>query len=310
VDHLLALLTLPHMSQLTAPDFLQLADSYRRRVDDALSAYASYDEGCPDVLVDPIRYGLLAPGKRLRPTLVLMAAEACGGDLASALPAACAVEMVHAYSLIHDDLPAMDDDDLRRGQPTCHKQFGEAMAILAGDGLLTQAFEVLASDVRPPELAVECCVVLAQAAGPCGMVGGQADDLTADAEFSDLESLEWLHRRKTGVMFEASLRLGALTAGATAEQLDLLAAYARGLGLAFQITDDLLDVSGSEVHTGKRVGKDTEKGKLTFPVLLGVDESRRRAESLIGQACDALAPLGEAADGLRSLARFVVERNR
>jgi geranylgeranyl diphosphate synthase type II len=298
------------MSQLTASDFLQSADTYRRRIDDALSAYASYDDGCPDVLVEPIRYGLLAPGKRLRPTLVLMAAEACGGELDNALPAACAVEMVHAYSLIHDDLPAMDDDDLRRGQPTCHKQFGEAMAILAGDGLLTQAFEVLARDVQPPELAAQCCLVLAQAAGPCGMVGGQADDLTADAELSDLESLEWLHRRKTGVMFEASLRLGGLTAQAAPEQLAALTQFASGLGLAFQITDDLLDVSGSEVHTGKRVGKDTEKGKLTFPVILGIDESRRRAETLIAQACDALAPFGEAATGLRSLAQFVIERNR
>ena len=297
------------MSQLTAPDFQQLADSYRRRVDDALAVYASYDDGCPDVLVDPIRYALLAPGKRLRPMLVLMAAEACGGDPADALPAACAVEMVHAYSLAHDDLPAMDDDDLRRGQPTCHKQFGEAMAILAGDGLLTQAFEVLARDIKPPELAAECCVVLAQAAGPSGMVGGQADDLTADPEQSDLDSLEWLHRRKTGVMFEASLRLGGLTAHASPAQLVALAAYARAIGLAFQITDDLLDTNGSQEHTGKRVGKDTEQGKLTFPVVLGIDESRRRAESLIADACDALAPLGEAADGLRALAHFVIERN-
>ena len=297
------------MSPLAASDFLQSADTYRRRVDDALSAYASYGDGCPDVLVEPIRYGLLAPGKRLRPTLVLMAAEACGGEIENALPAACAVEMVHAYSLIHDDLPAMDDDDLRRGQPTCHKQFGEAMAILAGDGLLTQAFEVLARDVRPPELAAECCLALAQAAGACGMVGGQADDLSADAELSDIESLEWLQRRKTGVMFEVSLRLGGMTAQATSDQLDALAAYARSLGLAFQIVDDLLDVAGSEEDTGKRVGKDTSKGKVTFPALLGIEESRRRAESLIAEACTALAPLGEAAAGLRSLAQFVVERN-
>ena len=298
------------MSQLTAPDFLQLAEPLRRRVDDALSAYASYGDGCPDVLVDAIRYALLAPGKRLRPTMVLMAAEACGGELDDALPTACAVEMIHAYSLAHDDLPAMDDDDLRRGQPTCHKQFGEAMAILAGDGLLTQAFEVIARDVRPAEVAVECCRVLAEAAGSCGMVGGQADDLTPDAEQSDLESLQWLHRRKTGVMFEASVRLGALTAQADSEQLAALGEYAQRLGLAFQIIDDLLDVSGSEVHTGKRVGKDTAKGKLTFPGVLGVDESRQRADSLIAEACDALAPLGDAADGLRSLAHFVVERNR
>jgi geranylgeranyl diphosphate synthase type II len=298
------------MSPLTAPAFPQLADAYRRRVDDALSAYASYGDGCPDVLVEAIRYGLLAPGKRLRPTLVLMAAEACGGNIDDALPAACAIEMVHAYSLVHDDLPAMDDDDLRRGQPTCHKQFGEAMAILAGDGLLTQAFEILARDVHPAALAAECCVVLAKAAGPCGMVGGQADDLTADIEQSDLETLEWLHRRKTGVMFEASVRLGAMTARATPDQLAALAAYARALGLAFQIIDDLLDANGDEAHTGKRVGKDTQRGKLTFPAVLGIDESRRRAESLVAEACDALAPLGEYADGLRLLAHFVIERNR
>ncbi|MCG8584265.1 MAG: polyprenyl synthetase family protein [Pirellulales bacterium] len=298
------------MSLLTSPDFTQLAESYRCRIDDALSAYASYDAGCPDVLVDAIRYALLAPGKRLRPTLVLMAAEACGGTIDDALPAACAVEMVHAYSLVHDDLPAMDDDDLRRGRPTCHKEFGEAIAILAGDALLTQAFEVISRDASPPELAAQCCVVLARAAGPCGMVGGQADDLTADAEVADIETLEWMHRRKTGVMFEASLRLGGLAGGATDAQVAALANFGRTLGLAFQIIDDLLDVAGSEEDTGKRVGKDTDHGKLTFPMTLGVEESRARAASLIDEACEALEPLGETAGPLRSLARFVIERNR
>ncbi len=241
------------MVEISSHCFTQYAAELRREVDRALRSYAEPGGGCPSLLRDAIAHSLLAPGKRLRPILVLMAAEACGGSLESAMPAACAVEMVHAYSLIHDDLPAMDDDDLRRGQPTCHKKFGEATAILAGDALLTMAFEVLATQVSPPDIAAVCCGELAAAAGPCNMVGGQADDMAALHGEDDLETLESIHRRKTGAMIRVSLRLGARIASANAEQLAALGDFGHGLGLAFQITDDLIDVKSSEATIGKRV---------------------------------------------------------
>ena len=239
-----------------------------------------------------------------------MAAEACGGSRDEALPAACAVEMVHTYSLIHDDLPAMDDDDLRRGQPSCHAAFGEGSAILAGDGLLTYAFEVLARDVRPAATAARCCAELARAAGPEAMVGGQADDLAAQGNGGTLEQLESIHARKTGAMFVASLRLGGLVGRADARQMESLTEYGRALGLAFQIIDDLLDLTGDSATVGKNTGKDDRQGKLTFPGLLGVDESRRRSAELIGRAQEALAVFAELGEPLRSLARYVLERNR
>jgi geranylgeranyl diphosphate synthase type II len=242
--------------------------------------------------------------------LVLLAAEACGGSIEAALPAACAVEMIHAYSLVHDDLPAMDDDDLRRGQPTCHKKFGEALAILAGDALLTMAFEILAGRIEPPGVAAACCAALARAAGPCGMVGGQADDMDGLGAAGGLDELVSIHSRKTGTLIQVSLRLGALVAGADAAQLTALEEYGRRLGLAFQITDDLLDVRSHETATGKRVGKDADRGKLTFPGLLGVEQSSAYAEQLVTEACQALVPLGAGADGLEALARYVLERNR
>jgi geranylgeranyl diphosphate synthase type II len=256
-----------------------------------------------------MRYSLLSGGKRLRPMLVLLASEACGGTVEAALPAAAAVEMVHTYSLVHDDLPAMDDDDLRRGRPTCHKAFGEATAILVGDALLALAFEVLSRDVHPPALAAKCCAVLARAAGASELVGGQADDLAGVAAHAGIETLESIHRRKTGAMFLASLELGARVGGGDSRRRAALETYGRKLGLAFQITDDLLDVAGSTEALGKRAGKDRERGKLTFPGVLGVEESRRRAEQLIDEACQALVPLAPRAEGLESLARFVLERN-
>jgi geranylgeranyl diphosphate synthase type II len=284
-------------------------------IEAALHKYSCLPAGCPDPLQEAIRYSLLAPGKRLRPMLVLMAAEACGGSLSQAMPAACAVEMIHTYSLIHDDLPAMDDDDLRRGRPTCHKVFGEALAILAGDGLLSLAFQVLAEGVRPQSVAAACCAALAEAAGPCQLVGGQADDIAADRAapdqpIKDREHLESIHARKTGAMIRVSLRLGGMTAAATAEQLTDLDEYGRRLGLAFQVTDDLLDVRSTAESMGKRVGKDAEQGKITFPGLLGVDASAAYAGQLIAEACAALAPLGPQAEGLITLARYVLERDR
>lgn len=288
-------------------------DCYRQQVleqiNRALDAYTDFDAGCPRELREAVRYSLLAPGKRLRPILVLLAAEACGGEAQAALAAACAVEMIHAYSLVHDDLPAMDDDDLRRGRPTCHKAFGEAVAILAGDALLTLAFEVLARDVRPPAVAARCCAVLAQAAGATALVGGQADDLAGEFSAGGAEALEAIHRRKTGAMFLASLELGGLVAGADEEQQQALAEYGQAIGLAFQITDDLLDVRGDASAMGKRAGKDRDRGKLTFPGILGIEESTRRATALVEQACAALRHLDPRAEGLQALAHYVLERN-
>jgi geranylgeranyl diphosphate synthase type II len=271
-------------------------------------------EGCPESLSEAMRYSLLAPGKRLRPLLVLLACEATGGGDAAALPAASAVEMIHTYSLIHDDLPAMDDDDLRRGQPTCHRKFGEALAILAGDALLTMAFQVLAEGY-PPATAAGCTRELARGAGASGMVGGQVDDLAWEKRGGTLGDLEHLHARKTGALFLACLRLGAWAAqgerpaGPDADLLSMLDGYGRCFGLAFQITDDLLDVEGSEDQTGKKVQKDAARGKLTYPGFLGAAESRQRAGQLCREAEAHLAPLGKTAEPLVGLARSLVARN-
>lgn len=289
--------------------FVDYAAQTRPQVERALVTYTELPPDCPARLQEAIRYSLLAPAKRLRPLLVLSAAEACGGNLENSLPSAAAVEMIHTYSLIHDDLPAMDDDDLRRGRPTNHVVFGEGLAILAGDALLTLAFEVLAKHTRPASTAARCCVELAQAAGATALVGGQVDDL-AENKTHTLETLEAIHRRKTGAMFLVSLRLGAITAGGDENQLAALDEYGHRLGLAFQIYDDLLDVQGDESAVGKRVGKDVERGKLTFPGLLGIDESRRRAEQLVGEAIAALALFGSAGEPLEALARYVMERDR
>ncbi len=288
----------------------------REKVEVQLRASLVPQPGLPSGLLEAMRYSLLAPGKRLRPCLVALAAEACGGG--NPWPAACAVEMIHAYSLIHDDLPAMDDDDLRRGQPTCHKKFGEAFAILAGDALQALAFQTLAEGYTP-ETAAACCGELARAAGAAGMVGGQADDLAREKSAPDdptrnADELERLHARKTGALIRASLRLGvrAARAGREPPEPELLArfdSYGRCLGLAFQITDDLLDVEGHADRAGKRVGKDAGRGKLTYPGLLGVPESRRRAERLGDEARQALAPVGEAARWLLALVSYVLDRD-
>jgi geranylgeranyl pyrophosphate synthase len=226
------------------------------------------------------------------------------------MPAACAVEMIHAYSLVHDDLPAMDDDDLRRGRPTCHKVYGEDVAILVGDALQARAFELLAIEITPPERAAACCAVLGRAVGATALVGGQAADLAGEQADCNAADLEAIHRRKTGALFLASLQLGAITVDANADQQSALETYGRHLGLAFQIVDDLLDVDGDQTAVGKRLGKDADRGKATFPKLLGVDESRRRAAESIELACDAIAEFGERGNTLRAMAHFVRDRNR
>jgi|TARA_B100000700_G_scaffold117610_1_gene132254 geranylgeranyl diphosphate synthase type II len=287
----------------------QYMTQVRQEVDHALADVATYGDGCPVVLGDAIRHILLAPGKRLRPMLVLMASDACGNRSSATIASACAVEMIHTYSLIHDDLPAMDDDELRRGLPTVHVVYGEANAILAGDALLAQAFEVIARCQATAEQVVRCLQELTQAAGPCQLVGGQVDDLQAENTVGNAGQLQKIHERKTGAMFRVSLRLGAIAADATDEQITRLDTYGKHLGLAFQIVDDLLDLQGDVEQLGKQTGKDTEHGKLTYPALMGVKESQDLAADLIKQACEQLEPFGETAEPLRQLAYFVLERN-
>jgi len=280
--------------------------------------------------MDAMRYALLAPGKRLRPALVLWAASACASDAAAdasrareqaweqAIPAALAVEMIHAYSLVHDDLPAMDDDDLRRGRPTCHRQFDEATAILCGDALQAFAFETLAAGM-PATTVARGCRALGRAAGAESLVGGQADDLAAERGWINnlttapaAEQVAWLeriHRRKTGALFSAALELGGLSVAASKHQLSMLAAYGQAFGLAFQIADDILDAEGTEAAVGKRVGKDVERGKLTFPSVIGLEASRERAVDLAREAVEAVAGMGLAADNLAQLTQWIVRRN-
>ena len=259
---------------------------------------------------EAMRYSALAPGKRMRPLLVLAGARLFGVARRSALQVAAAIEMVHAYSLIHDDLPAMDDSDLRRGRPTCHKQFDEATAVLAGDGLLTMAFEVLAHPDTHGDPAVRCELVaaLAAAAGATGMVGGQMIDLIAETQPLDIGAITRLQRMKTGALIAFACEAGTILAKAPLELRTALRGYAHDLGLAFQIADDLLDVEGSAAETGKPVGADAAAGKATFVSILGVERARAQAELLVAQAVAHLDLFEERAELLRQVARFVVNR--
>ncbi|HHW14192.1 MAG TPA: hypothetical protein GXX28_04565 [Firmicutes bacterium] len=285
-----------------------------RRIEAALAAALPPAEAPPGLLHQAMRYATLGGGKRLRGFLVLLAAEAVGGRPEPVLPAACAVELIHAYSLIHDDLPCMDDDDWRRGRPSAHRVFGEALALLAGDALLTLAFETLVSGGRraglPSELLVRAVGELALAAGSLGMVGGQTEDLLAEGRPADLAGLTEIHRRKTGALIRASVRLGALLSGAHAGRLAALTRYAEALGLAFQITDDLLDVEGDAAKTGKAVGRDAALAKATFPALLGVEGARQQAREAVAGAREALTELGGCGALLGELADFILERDR
>ena len=358
---------------MSAKEFQDYLRATQKLVDARLTELIDREVGAPEPLREAMRYSLLAPGKRLRPILVCLASSVGGGSEQQALDAACAAEMVHTYSLIHDDLPAMDDDDLRRGLPTCHMKFGEAMAILAGDGLLTLSFQVLAEGYLPA-IAAACCRELARGSGPAGMVGGQVQDLiweNAAGQRRDplmprpdhppsVEALEFIHHNKTGALFRACLKMGAWVAlsckvdmmteyevqanGAQTEHdaqaseekakspdkmaehdaqaseeiarapepalLSSLDIFGRCLGLIFQITDDLLDVEGTAQETGKRTQKDAVRGKLTYPSLLGIEESRRRAGFLQTQAHDCLRFLGPRSEPLLALLRFVLARDR
>ena len=284
------------------------------RADAALARVLPADGSEPVELVRAMRYAVLGGGKRLRPLLVYAAGAALGASCDVLDIPACAVELIHAYSLVHDDLPSMDDDDLRRGRPTCHIAFGEATAILAGDALQALAFEILASQTTPAigvELRLEMLRVLGAACGAHGMAGGQAIDLAAVGKELDLPALENMHSHKTGALICASVRLGALSAGcADSATVDALERYGHAVGLAFQVRDDILDVEGETQALGKTAGKDAASAKPTFPSVLGMDASRAHLRELVHEALAALEPLGQRTSPLAELARYVAERNR
>jgi len=296
-------------------DELQLKEYLAGRkalIDATLDGLLPDEELCPPVIFQAVRYSLLAGGKRLRPILCLAAAEAVGGDSKTILPVACALEYIHTYSLIHDDLPAMDNDDYRRGRLTAHKVFGEDIAILAGDALLTEAFHLLTRKELmpgiPPEYILTVTAEIAAAAGWFGMVGGQVLDVRSEGKKVDLETLQQIHRLKTGELIRVSLRSGAILSGASTEMTASLSDYGRQIGLAFQIADDILNVEGDRVLLGKQTGSDAARRKVTFPSLLGIEASRAHAESLIKEALKSLASFDDRAAPLRLITGYILER--
>jgi geranylgeranyl diphosphate synthase type II len=293
----------------------QVLEQGRETADAALERLLPPATQYPTSIHQAMRHSVFAGGKRLRPILCmeagrLIATTAQGGALPPGIEdMGAALEMLHTYSLIHDDLPALDNDDLRRGRPTCHKAFGEATAILAGDALQTQAYEVLAQIQCPAESRVAIIREVAHATGTIdGMIGGQVVDLEAEHHKPDLATLEYIHRSKTAALITASVVSGGMYAGAPAPEIDRLRTYGQSIGLAFQIVDDVLDVTQTSEQLGKTAGKDTAAEKATYPALFGVSESLRRADALVDQACAQLDSFGEPADTLKSLARFLVER--
>ncbi len=281
----------------------------REAVDAALERFLPSVSARPQRLHEAMRYSVFSGGKRLRPILALTAYELTGGEGDAVLAPACATELIHTYSLIHDDLPAMDDDDTRRGRPTCHKAFDEATAILAGDALLPLAFEIVAREERlTPERRLAVVAELAAANGLAGMVGGQVADMEGEGTAVTVEAVEFIHLNKTARPLRAAVLVGALAAGAPSDVVAALSTFGERMGLAFQIADDLLDVTGTEEEMGKAVGKDEGRGKLTYPAAVGVSGATARAKELTEEALAALDVFGDRAWALREIARFVVER--
>ena len=292
-------------------DFKAYVEARRAMVDAALDRVLPPESAAPATIHRAMRYSVLAPGKRLRPILVIAGAEAAGGRADDVMDTACALELIHAYSLIHDDLPAMDDDDYRRGRLTNHRVFGEAVAILAGDALLTLAFRLIAGNaarVAAPDVVGAVVAEVADAAGTGGMVGGQVVDIESEGKSIAPEMLDYIHLNKTASLIRAALRVGALLAGGRAELVGAMSRAGEALGLAFQIVDDILDVEGSLAELGKTAGSDERKQKATYPSLHGLPASKARARALIEETKDLLAPLGPAADPIRALADYVLER--
>ena len=280
-------------------------------VDRALDSFLPGPRIKPSTIHKAMRYSIFAGGKRMRPALCLAAAEACGGSPELALHAACALECVHTYSLIHDDLPSMDDDDLRRGRPTSHKVFGEAVAILSGDALLTLAFEILAQSSPTRRYSVSDAIQeLARASGSIGMIAGQVADMQAEgSQQISVKQLQYIHASKTAALLSCSLRLGAMSANATPAKLQALSEFGRHVGLAFQVVDDILDVTQSSDRLGKTAGKDQAAAKATYPALMGLSRSRRQAARLTQKAFDAIKPFGAKAKALHAMADFLLHRD-
>ncbi|MCK5417720.1 MAG: polyprenyl synthetase family protein [Desulfobacterales bacterium] len=287
--------------------------SQKKRINRALESLLKTSDK-PDRILEAMTYSLMAGGKRIRPVLCVAAAEAAGGNPEDALPAACALEMVHTYSLIHDDLPAMDDDALRRGKPTCHMAFDEATAILTGDALLTLAFQTLASiELSNAEQAAKWLRVIrliSYAAGYCGMIQGQMLDITSEGRQLTLAELKSLHRLKTGALIEASISSGAVLGGLNSNRISMLESYAQNIGLAFQVTDDILNVEGDPEIMGKAVGTDKLRNKSTYPSLLGLKKSKDFAGKLVENALQALETFDQKAEPLRAIAKYIVERKK
>ncbi len=281
----------------------------QKEVDRALDRYLPKESAKPATIHKAMRYSLFAGGKRLRPILCLAAAEACGGKLEHALPLACAVECIHTYSLIHDDLPSMDNDDFRRGRPTCHKAFGEGMAVLAGDALLTVAFEIAANVKTPKRYELrEIFREISSGAGSRKLIAGQVADLEAEGKNIDRSQLRYIHENKTAALLTTAVRLGAMSANASARQLAAITEFGRALGLAFQVIDDILDVTQTSEKLGKSAGKDVAAKKATYPAVIGLEKSRVEAKRLTSRAESALAPLGSRAVRLREIASYLLAR--
>ncbi len=279
-------------------------------IDTALDEFLPKAKQQPATLHEAMRYSLFAGGKRLRPVLVLAAAESCGGGSEAAIPAACAVELVHTYSLVHDDLPCMDDDDLRRGRPTCHKIYGEGMAVLTGDALLTEAFLILSESNPTPRYPLAAFIAeLALTGGSTKLIGGQVLDLEGEGRDLKKAELVRIHEAKTAALLTSSLRLGAMSANATPAKLEALTDFGYHLGLAFQVIDDILDVTQTTEKLGKTAGKDEAVAKATYPAILGLEKARKEAAKLTSKAMAALQPLGKKADRLRQLAAYLLERD-
>ncbi len=283
-------------------------------IDTALRSCFSETDALTADLVKAMKYSLFAGGKRLRPILCMAAASAVGGSESTVLPVACALELIHTYSLIHDDLPVMDDDDLRRGKPTSHKVFGEALALLAGDGLLTEAFRLMCSkELRqevPAEVIIDVIELIATASGYLGMVGGQVADIQAEGKVVPRSVVDFIHSRKTGAMIRASVRAGAILGGGSKKQISALTSYGEKIGLAFQISDDILDLEGDSFVMGKEAGSDDKKGKATYPAVAGLKESKELQANLVDQAISSLTIFGKEAQPLREIAKYIIERKK
>ena len=284
-------------------------DSRQGLIDRALDRYLPKENAKPATIHKAMRYSLFAGGKRLRPILCLAAAEACGGKIDNALPLACAMECIHTYSLVHDDLPSMDNDDFRRGRPTCHKVFGDGIAVLAGDALLTIAFEIV-SRVRPTSRYEMSSLVreVAVAAGSQKLIAGQVADLEGEGRKIDMSGLRYIHENKTAAILTTSVRLGAMSANANPKQLSAITKFGRALGLAFQVIDDILDVTQTSEKLGKSAGKDIAAQKATYPAIIGLEKSRAEARRLTKQAHNALTIFGQKGDTLHALANYLLER--